>query len=415
MRIGFQRGLVSCLFLYTSPFIRNISVRPFSAPTSPFMSSQPTVSTLESKLAKAPSSELSFINATVAKSIDEVLMETPGFSIDQLMELAGLSVAIAVDDFVSHHIPNRNEKILILCGPGNNGGDGLVAARHLWHFGYKPTIIYPKQNNGQLFINLVKQCHDLEIPILTGIEDCVNEVYVIKEKDDVISRFDPTLVVDSLFGFSFAGPPREPFHAMIKALSKTKVPTFSVDIPSGWDVNSGDIYSTDFKPNAVISLTAPKLCMQTFFGKHYLGGRFVPPSLVKSYDLKIPDYGKGSNQVVEIVHGENPQIEEGSLVAVMITASGMDEAKNIAKTLIGKKLAACVNILPSVLSIYEWNGKAEEDQETLMIVKSKESLLREMTDEVKRIHSYDVPETIAMKIIGGSDAYMNWVKEQTKR
>ena len=404
MRIGFRREVVSCFFLYSSPYARCLSF-----PVS-LMSSRPTVST---KVAKTSSSGLSFINATVAQSIDEILMDTPGFSIDQLMELAGLSVATAVDDYVSQHIPNSNGKILILCGPGNNGGDGLVAARHLRHFGYEPTIIYPKQNSKQLFSNLIKQCSDLEIPILSGNEDCVNGDD-IKENDSVISRFNPTLVVDSLFGFSFRGPPREPYKAMIESLAKTKIPTFSVDIPSGWDVNDGDIHLTNFNPNAVISLTAPKLCTRTFMGTHYVGGRFVPSSLVKSFDLKIPDYGKGSNQIVEIVH-EDTQKEDESLVAVMITAPGMDEAKDIAKTLIGKRLAACVNIMPSVLSIYEWNGEAEEDSETLMIVKSKESLLKEMTEEVKRMHSYDVPETIAMKIIGGSDEYMDWVKQQTKR
>ena len=72
-----------------------------------------------------------------AIAVDEDLMQTPGFSVDQLMELAGLSVAAAVHDA---YPPGR--RVLCVCGPGNNGGDGLVAARHLLLFGYEPTVVY---------------------------------------------------------------------------------------------------------------------------------------------------------------------------------------------------------------------------------------------------------------------------------
>jgi NAD(P)H-hydrate epimerase len=100
-------------------------------------------------------------------------MSTPGFSIDQLMELAGLSVACGVNDYYLKYLEQKvNKKILIICGPGNNGGDGLVAARHLKHFGYEPTIILPKQGSGQLFINLVKQCKDLAYINMSSIISC---------------------------------------------------------------------------------------------------------------------------------------------------------------------------------------------------------------------------------------------------
>lgn len=69
-----------------------------------------------------------------AKAVDEELMGPLGFSIDQLMELAGLSVASSI---LAEYPPSKYSKVLIVAGPGNNGGDGLVAARHLYHFGYK--------------------------------------------------------------------------------------------------------------------------------------------------------------------------------------------------------------------------------------------------------------------------------------
>lgn len=75
-------------------------------------------------------------------------MSTGAFSIDQLMELAGLSVSQAL--FKLQPLSKGN-RILVACGPGNNGGDGLVAARHLFHYGYKPTIYYPKQSKNELY------------------------------------------------------------------------------------------------------------------------------------------------------------------------------------------------------------------------------------------------------------------------
>lgn len=78
-------------------------------------------------------------------------MTTPGFSVDQLMELAGLSVASSIESVYPR--PTYN-KILVLCGPGNNGGDGLVAARHLKHFGFDPTMYYPKRGSSAEAIRL---------------------------------------------------------------------------------------------------------------------------------------------------------------------------------------------------------------------------------------------------------------------
>jgi NAD(P)H-hydrate epimerase len=98
-------------------------------------------------------------------------MSTGAFSIDQLMELAGLSVSQAGMIDLSNRSPacrmnvscvltatvfklqplNKGKRILVACGPGNNGGDGLVAARHLFHYGYQPTIYYPKQSKNELY------------------------------------------------------------------------------------------------------------------------------------------------------------------------------------------------------------------------------------------------------------------------
>lgn len=91
---------------------------------------------------------LKTLGAKAAAALDQELMSTCAFSIDQLMELAGLSVSQAVYRI---HPLERGRRILVACGPGNNGGDGLVAARHLFHYGYQPTVYYPKRSQKDLY------------------------------------------------------------------------------------------------------------------------------------------------------------------------------------------------------------------------------------------------------------------------
>lgn len=100
-------------------------------------------------------------------------------------------------------------------------------------------------------------------------------------------------------------------------------------------------------------------------------------------------------------------------IVVFITAPNEDEAAGIAKALVKSKLAACVNIIKSVRSIYNWRGNLEDDSEVLMIVKTQEKLFSALSDKTKELHSYDVPEIIAIPIAGGSEDYLKWLREST--
>jgi NAD(P)H-hydrate epimerase len=276
-----------------------------------------------------------FLNAKDAAALDEELMSDPGFSLEQLMELAGLAVAEAV--YQAYPPPNEFEfgtankkrpKVLLVCGPGNNGGDGLVAARHLVHFGYDCAVVYPKRpssSKSSHFVNLVCQCEDMNIPILDHLpKNWVDE---------------SSLVVDAIFGFSFHGEPREPFATILtEIVEQSRVPVISVDVPSGWNVDEGDVAGTGFMPgtrtnkntiahhgtytghshshshvveqtlltytfrslfiyslspsltkttDALVSLTTPKHCSKSYKGRHFVGGRFLPPRLAQKYGVKV--------------------------------------------------------------------------------------------------------------------------------
>ncbi|KAK1700852.1 YjeF N-terminal domain-containing protein [Colletotrichum godetiae] len=225
------------------------------------------------------------LGAKAAAALDKDLMSTGAFSIDQLMELAGLSVSQAI---YRVHPPSRGLNILVACGPGNNGGDGLVAARHLRHYGYKPTIYYPKRSKNDLYQRLAQQLVDLDVPFVDDFH------LAVKSTDHI---------VDAIFGFSFSGEVREPFPAVIKALEETKLPVTSIDAPSSWDIENGPPSSgpgSSFQPEVLVSLTAPKPLVKLFKGRHFIGGsRFVSPGIAEKYNLEIPQY-EGIDQVVEV-------------------------------------------------------------------------------------------------------------------
>ncbi|KAG2462243.1 NNRE epimerase, partial [Polypterus senegalus] len=195
---------------------------------------------------------MKFLSQEEAQKIDEELFTEYRFSVDQLMELAGLSCATAIAK------------------------------------GFEPTIVYPKRPSKPLFENLTTQCEKMDIRFLSEFPaepEVIDEAY--------------NLVVDAIFGFSFKGAVREPFNSIIGTLKKVTIPIASVDIPSGWDVEVGS--PDGIQPDMLISLTAPKKSALQFQGRyHFLGGRFVPTALESKYKLNLPEY-PGTDCVIQIM------------------------------------------------------------------------------------------------------------------
>ena len=100
-------------------------------------------------------------------------------------------------------------------------------------------------------------------------------------------------------------------------------------------------------------------------------------------------------------------------IIVHVTAPNEEEASKISRTVVEERLAACVNIIRSVRSIYRWQGRLEDEQEVLMIIKTKRTLFERLQGRVKELHSYTVPEIIGLPVIEGSEEYLNWLGQET--
>jgi periplasmic divalent cation tolerance protein len=100
-----------------------------------------------------------------------------------------------------------------------------------------------------------------------------------------------------------------------------------------------------------------------------------------------------------------------SFIIVVMTAPNKQEALNIVRALLKERLIACANILDSVHSIFWWKGKIEEEEEVVVLMKSKKNLFKKLTKRASELHSYDVPEILALPVVEGSQAYLKWMKD----
>ena len=101
------------------------------------------------------------------------------------------------------------------------------------------------------------------------------------------------------------------------------------------------------------------------------------------------------------------------LLMIYITTKDKDEARRIGKALVAEKLAACVNILDKMNSFYFWNGELCDDSETVLIAKTRDTLLSRVVRRVKELHTYEIPCIVALPIVGGNSDFLSWIKDET--
>ena len=99
---------------------------------------------------------------------------------------------------------------------------------------------------------------------------------------------------------------------------------------------------------------------------------------------------------------------------VLTTTASLEEAKKVARALVESRLAACVNILPKIESMYRWEGKVEEAQEYLLLIKTTAGAFPAVREKIQQLHSYDVPECIAISVEEGSPSYLKWIEDSVR-
>ena len=102
-------------------------------------------------------------------------------------------------------------------------------------------------------------------------------------------------------------------------------------------------------------------------------------------------------------------------VVIYCTVPNKKEGKQIAKVLIKKKLAACVNIIDKLESVFSWDGEMVEEKEAMMVIKTRKELFENISHVIQELHSYNVPEVIALPIIGADETYLKWIAHETQR
>ncbi|KAG0436110.1 NAD(P)H-hydrate epimerase [Dictyocoela muelleri] len=220
-----------------------------------------------------------FITQHEAINLDKKLVEI--IPLDYLIETAGFAAFEVILKIIKEKEAGKIviNKILLCIGPGNNGGDGLVIARYLKYAGFSVDIWCPKTKH----LNLLQICTKIRILNIHSVND-KNEKS--KEKNNFKAYPDPDnndynvvfvnlkeydLIIDSLFGFSFKKPLREPYFSMIRKFRG--LPVISIDVPSGYEVDIAN-KNVLFVPDAVVCFGQPKICCQNL--NVYLTRCFLP-------------------------------------------------------------------------------------------------------------------------------------------
>ncbi|KAM9732404.1 yjeF N-terminal domain-containing protein 3 isoform 1-T1 [Dama dama] len=232
-------------------------------------------------LAEAPK-ERCFLSTAEAAALERELLEDYRFGRQQLVEWCGHASAVAVTKaFPLPALPRKQRTALVVCGPEQNGAVGLVCARHLRVFEYEPTIFYPTRSLDPLHRDLTTQCEKMDIPFLSYLPaevQLINNAY--------------RLVVDAVLGPGVEpGEVGGPCTRALATLKLLSIPLVSLDIPSGWDPETGGDAEDGLRPDVLVSLAAPKRCAGRFSGRHhFVAGRFVPDDVRRKFALRLPGY-----------------------------------------------------------------------------------------------------------------------------
>lgn len=105
-------------------------------------------------------------------------------------------------------------------------------------------------------------------------------------------------------------------------------------------------------------------------------------------------------------------ITKSEIILVFVTVPGLREGRLISRAVLTSRLAACVNVIPGIQSMYQWKGKIVQEKEALLVLKTTRARYQKLEQKIKQLHSYEVPEVIAIPLICGSSQYIGWVMRE---
>jgi NAD(P)H-hydrate epimerase len=230
---------------------------------------------------------LSYVSAEEMAKIDSLTIEDYYVDVLSLMENAGVASANVARLMLGGSV--KGKRVACLVGKGNNGGDGLVAARHLRNWGAEVTVFLSGR---------VEELRDITARQLRAVGRSVQ----VEEGAGDFAGFE--LLVDALLGYNSKGDPREPVSSMIRRANESRRRTFAIDIPSGLDPTTGEPYEPCLVAEATITLALPKTGFLNPASKRFVGDLFVadisiPVEVYKRMSVKAPDFG--AEQIVRVV------------------------------------------------------------------------------------------------------------------
>lgn len=219
------------------------------------------------------------------REVDRIMVEEIGVSILMMMENASRNIAILSRRLLGGTV--KGKSIVILCGKGNNGGDGLGAARHLTNFGANCQIILSTtpdelRNEPKVQFGVLKHTR---APIYEANKSSRE---FLKDK---INYAD--LIIDALLGYNLKGNPRQPIATLIQIADQSHCPILAVDIPSGMSGDSGETYTPTIVAKYTLTLALPKVGLLTEKAKKYVGELYiadlsVPEKVYEKIGIKVP-------------------------------------------------------------------------------------------------------------------------------
>jgi NAD(P)H-hydrate epimerase len=211
------------------------------------------------------------------RRIDKLMTEEYKITLIQMMENAGRNLAELVrrrlDGSVAH------KRVVVASGRGNNGGGGLVSARHLYNWGGNVTLLIPDSDLKTIPKKQLNILEKLRVSIKRG-EEGVDYLQIAK----------PDVVVDALIGYGLSGNPRGWVREVIEGINNLKAPIISYDAPSGLDSTTGEVYTPCVNASATLTLALPKTGLsnkkaRSVSGELYLGDISMPPDLYREFGL----------------------------------------------------------------------------------------------------------------------------------